>query len=134
MPIGDGLFNNYKQCNFCGRPLPLNYEEDTCPTCKEYQLFHEVKEYIRENDVNEYMVSKHFHIPLRQVKEWIREGRIEYRQSTTEQLKNVHCQICGAPVSFGTMCPKCLKKEHSRRGYMVNKKNNDDGRIHYIDK
>ena len=48
------LFGNYKYCEECKRPLPLTYKENLCPSCIEQKLFREVKEYIRENDVNEY--------------------------------------------------------------------------------
>ena len=78
MAVEEGLFGKYKQCEFCGRPLPKNYEGDLCPRCKDNQLFREVKHFIRSNNVNEYEVAAHFDIPLKQVKEWIRDGRIEY--------------------------------------------------------
>ena len=54
------LFGNYKYCEECKRPLPLTYKENLCPSCIEQKLFREVKEYIRENDVNEYDVAEHF--------------------------------------------------------------------------
>ena len=74
--------DKYKYCEFCGRTLPKHYEGTLCPTCQEAQLFRNVRDYIRANTVNEYEVAEHFHIPLRQIKEWIREGRIEYHGST----------------------------------------------------
>ena len=74
------IFDKYKYCEFCGCPLPKSYEGNLCPNCQEAQLFRNVKEYIRSNVVNEYEVADHFHIPLRQIKEWIRDGRIEYRK------------------------------------------------------
>ena len=67
--------DKYKYCEFCGRTLPKHYEGTLCPTCQEAQLFRNVRDYIRANTVNEYEVAEHFHIPLRQIKEWIREGR-----------------------------------------------------------
>ena len=39
MAVEEGLFGKYKQCEFCGRPLPKNYEGDLCPRCKDNQLF-----------------------------------------------------------------------------------------------
>lgn len=98
-----------RECAECHRPMPISYKEDICPACKERELFNEVKEYIRANDVNEYDVSSHFHIPLRKIKEWIREGRIEYK-NTTEASITIHCQNCGAKINFGSLCPKCLKQ------------------------
>ena len=37
-----------------------------------------MKDYIRENNVNEFQVAEHFGIPLSIVKRWMRELRIEY--------------------------------------------------------
>jgi len=71
---------NYKYCEYCGAPIPRNSEEPYCAQCRERVLFLEVKDYIRENNVNEFQVAEHFGIPLRLVKHWMRERRIEYIQ------------------------------------------------------
>lgn len=31
--------NLTKQCKFCARPLPKNYDENLCSECKEHMLF-----------------------------------------------------------------------------------------------
>ena len=119
MAVEEGLFGKYKQCEFCGRPLPKNYEGDLCPRCKDNQLFREVKHFIRSNNVNEYEVAAHFDIPLKQVKEWIRDGRIEYRTDNA-----------------ATLCPKCLKllNQHgSSVAFSKDKNNVGDSRMHYLD-
>lgn len=77
--VNAGLFHNFRVCAVCGRRLPEAYDEELCPSCKNEQLLHEVKDFIRANDVNEYQVAGHFNIPVSTVKNWIREGRIEYR-------------------------------------------------------
>ena len=97
------------------------------------QLFREVKEYIRANDVNAYDVADHFHIPLHQVKEWIREGRIEYRENPSAKIEELHCQRCGTPISFGTLCSKCLKHVNSGKGTSVGSGYETDERMHYLD-
>lgn len=131
------LFGTYKQCSFCHRPLPANYEDELCPKCREHQLFRDVKEFIRSNDVNEYEVAEHFNIPLRMVKGWIREGRIEYKAKdpeTQKTLEGLHCEKCGAPVKFGVLCPKCTREMNSSKGYGVNiLVNADDSRMRFID-
>ena len=81
--------DKYKYCEFCGRTLPKHYEGTLCPTCQEAQLFRNVRDYIRANTVNEYEVAEHFHIPLRQIKEWIREGRIECLKLMNTQGRSV---------------------------------------------
>lgn len=113
------LFGEYKECEICHKPLPYAYEETICPNCLDIQLFHDVKDFIRAHDVNEYQVAEHFQIPLYKVKEWIKEGRIEYKLNPDGSITNVRCQQCGAPVSFGTLCPKCLKASKARHGYEV---------------
>lgn len=109
----DDAFNNYKFCEICRRPLPQTYTDDLCPDCQKEELFRKVKEYIRENDVTEYDVAYEFNISLHQVKQWIREGRIEYKDKRLNAASNTNlkCGICGAPITFGTVCPKCLKQK-----------------------
>ena len=63
----------YKYCKKCGRVLAPSYQEDLCPSCTESELFDKVRDFVRENDVNEYDVATHFSIPVRQVKGWIKE-------------------------------------------------------------
>ena len=54
-------------------------------------LFAEVKDYIRENDVKEIDVAEHFGIPVSKVRRWIKEGRIQYKEG--ENITPIHCQI-----------------------------------------
>ncbi|MGN0141552.1 MAG: FeoC-like transcriptional regulator [Roseburia sp.] len=126
------LFEDYKVCDSCGRPLPFNYKEATCPGCKELALFHEVREYIRANDVTEYDVAEHFSIPLTLVKKWIREGRIEYKEESTPTIKSTHCLHCGAQVTFGTICPKCLKQMNAS-GYSASVSKDAANRMRFLE-
>lgn len=127
------LFDNLKECENCKRPLPREYSEALCPLCIESQLFHRVRDYIRENDVNEYQVADHFNIPIRQVKEWIREGRIEYKTDNSASIAGLHCQRCGTPVSFGSLCPKCLKILNGNKGFGIAKSGNENNKMRYLD-
>lgn len=112
------LFDNSKLCSICHRSLPDNYEGDMCPVCQENQLFSDVKEYIRAQDVTEYQVAEHFNIPRMLVKKWIAEGRIEYKEQE-EKIVNLHCSLCGAKITFGTLCQKCYReKYHTAAGYV----------------
>ena len=64
------LFSEAPRCTQCGRILPDVYEEDDiCPVCKEANLFAEVKDFIRENDVREMDVAEHFDIPVYSTRE-----------------------------------------------------------------
>lgn len=106
------LFDAPKECKDCHRALPEDYEDELCPRCKDRELFSRVKEYIRSNDVTEFMVAEEFNIPLSKVKGWIREGRIEYKELNIPKIESVHCTKCGAPIRFGSLCSQCQKKSN----------------------
>lgn len=99
-----------KECKQCKRQLEKYYNEDICPTCKEINLFSDVKDFIRSNNnVQEVDVATHFNIPISKVRAWIRDGRIEYKNSNGKSISGVHCGICGAKIAFGTICPDCYR-------------------------
>lgn len=130
-------FENVRLCEFCNRRLPHNYHQALCPNCVEYKLLHDVKDYIRENIVNEYQVAEHFQIPLRQVKRWIQEGHIEYRKTKDgAALSGMHCQRCGAPVFWGTLCHTCLKLlSNNTKGYSIQQPNaSADDKMFFLDR
>lgn len=128
--LSRSLFEDYNTCELCGRALPTEYQKVLCPSCIEQQLFMDVKEYIRANDVNEYDVAKEFHIPLSRVKQWIREGRIEYKDKRLNTLR-MHCLKCGAPITFGTLCPKCMRQQDTS-GYTKHMET-DPSRMRYLE-
>lgn len=109
-----------KVCKICKRFMDPRYPEDVCFACKEIELFANVKEYIRTEVVNEYMVAEKFNIPLSQVRNWIREGRIQYNKiSAKNAIKSTNCQKCGKPIAFGSICTLCLKDLNGNKGYYM---------------
>ena len=133
--ISKSLFNNEaRSCKECRRDLKPEYPDDTCPACKERLLFNQVKEYIRENDVTEFQVSEHFHIPHFKVKGWIREGRIQYKDLQTPTMETLHCQECGEPITFGTLCTKCLRKSNISGNAIGKSGDEDDVRFRFLQK
>lgn len=124
------LFQNYKYCEICHRNLPLNYKETVCPVCSEHALFQNVKEYIRASDVNEYQVAEHFQIPFQLVRKWIREGRIQYKETSKTKV-TMHCHICGVQIAFGNICPKC-HKEQNISGGISQKRSTDSGNMRHL--
>ena len=124
------LFENYKYCEICSRNLPPDYAESICPVCSEHALFQLVKEYIRSEDVNEYQVADRFQIPLSLVRKWIREGRIQYKETTKNKVR-MHCQLCGVQIAFGSICPKCLK-EQNISGTVINPYHTDSGNMRHL--
>ena len=127
------LFGNFRYCSYCHRPLPLSYEEDFCPACKDQHLFPEVRDYIRSHDVNEYNVADHYYISVHKVKSWIREGRIQYKDENLSQSLVLHCQLCNAPISFGALCPKC-SKNRNRVGQTAFSFQDNDGNMRFLTK
>lgn len=102
------FFSRCKKCSNCGRPLPNDYRFELCADCEDYELFDRVREFIREHDVNEIQVAEHFRIPRRKIRAWIREGRIQYKNSP-ESLTPLRCRKCGNQIQFGEYCYKCLR-------------------------
>ncbi len=98
----------YKECKNCQRRLDIAYPMDLCTNCQEDVLFARVRDYIRGQTVNEYMVAEHFDIPLRKVRKWIKEGRIEYVELGT-QIVGTTCSRCNKPITFGTLCSDCMR-------------------------
>lgn len=100
-----------RECKQCGRSLDKDYNDDLCPACKEMNLFAEVKEYIRLNDVKEMDVARHFDIPISKVRKWIKQGRIEYKMPDGKTVSGVKCRVCGKKIEFGIICPECLRRQ-----------------------
>lgn len=76
----DNLRPYARTCTKCHRRIPASSSNDMCSECLKKELFPAVKEYIRQNDVNEIEVSDHFGIDRQLVREWIREGRLEHKR------------------------------------------------------
>lgn len=124
-----------RECASCHRVLPADYKFNMCPKCKEDLLFSQVRDYIRNNEVNEYMVANEFQIPLRKVRGWIKEGRIEYVDTDT-RIVGTKCQRCGKRVSFGMLCPECMRLlnySNKKIQLVSDPDNKDDGRMRFLE-
>ena len=127
------LFDHVKCCAVRHRTLPDRYNGELCPNCKENELFSEVKEYIRSKDVTEFQVAEHFNIPRLQVKKWIAEGRIEYKEQE-QKIENLHCSNCGEKITFGTLCQKCYREKYHTRAAYATLKEAGDTRMRFLEK
>ena len=128
------MANEYKYCKLCKKALPLSYQKDFCPACEEIRLFDDVREFVRSNDVNEYQVAEYFDIPVRIIKQWIKEGRIEYKERTTGNVMSSYCSRCGVPVNFGSLCPKCLRLLNGEgRGYGKIESSEEAAKMRFLD-
>lgn len=124
-----------KYCRMCKRVLPPSYNKEYCPACEDLRLFDQVREFVRSNEVNEYQVADHFDIPVRVVKQWIKEGRIEYKERDKKNIMSTFCSRCGAPVTFGSLCPQCLRLMNGEKtkGYAKVEKHEDDNKMRFLD-
>ena len=122
-------------CPQCGRMLPADVPKgEVCDACKEMNLFAEVREYIRTHEVNEFEVAIHFNIPRRKVLSWIKDGRIEYREDEgTKFLARGHCEMCGAPIAFGSLCTRCKRKveDQKKQGFAIIKPKDEDEKMRF---
>ena len=100
----------------------------------EMVLFDAVRNYIRDNDVNEFEVAEHFGIPLTKVKDWIKNGRIEYREVEGATLPgDRRCFLCGKSISFGNVCTKCNREQSGKAQGMLAFKpeNKENGKMRF---
>lgn len=76
----DEPISKFRACANCHKAIPKSSQSEYCPSCYAEKRYKEIKEYILDNDVTELEVADRFGISVSQVKEWIREGRIEYKK------------------------------------------------------
>lgn len=122
--------SDVKTCPECGTVLHELYQHKLCPLCMERNLFSEVKEYIRNNDVREQDVAEHFNISISKVRGWIREGRIQYKGDSKDTISGVNCRFCGKPIAFGTTCAECHHLQDLQ--IVANLKKTDRNKMHFI--
>ena len=94
-------------CKGCGRLFNALTRTRLCPTCqsKLEGKFQEVKEYINQNPGSTIdIVSEACDVPAKQIKQWIREERLEF---TEDSMIGLACEICGASIRTGRYCDKC---------------------------
>ena len=125
-----------KYCKMCRKALPPLSDWEYCYACEELLLFDKVREFVRNNDVNEYQVAEYFDIPVRMVKQWIKEGRIEYKEKDKAGIMSNYCSRCGQPVSFGTLCPQCLRLLNGEKARMIGfskPEEGEEGEMRFLD-
>jgi len=97
---------NIGNCPRCGKLYAVN-PKGICPTCvaqvdEEYQR---CADYLRENkQTNIYILSDETKVTVKQITQFIREGRI-----SIADFPNIGypCESCGTPISDGRLCKDC---------------------------
>ena len=106
---------NVRNCRSCGRIFNYVVGPVICPGCREKTeaKFQEVKEYIRNNKgVGIMEVSEACDVEASQIRQWLREERLEVTEDSAIFL---NCESCGAPIRCGKFCEKC--KTDMTRGF-----------------
>lgn len=113
-------------CISCRRLFNYISGEKLCPECKEEmdKCFADVKEYLYEHKgASIKKVSEEFDIPERTIHRWLKEGRLELSEGSMITLE---CEGCGANITSGRFCNKCLM--NTKKGFqdMLPKKQASD--------
>ena len=96
-----------KTCRKCKRLFNYIGGPAICPQCREEleKKFQEVKKYLFDNrGANISDVVENCDIDEAQVRQWIREERLEFSSGINI---GVTCETCGTPISTGRFCEKC---------------------------
>ena len=78
-----------------------------CTACREglEAKFQQVKTYIYENPHSSIAsVAEDNDVSVKQIKQWIREERLEF---TEDSMIVLACEICAASIRTGRYCEKC---------------------------
>ena len=95
-----------RNCRNCGKLFNYISGPFVCPGCRDAleAKFQEVKKYIYEHPgVNISDVSEACDVETSQVRQWVREERLEFTEGSLE----LACEKCGTAITSGRFCPKC---------------------------
>lgn len=96
-----------RNCRACGRIFNYVSGPILCQVCRETMegKFQEVKDYIRNHPgVGIPEVSEACDVDPSQIRQWLREERLEVTEDSAIFLS---CENCGAPIRCGRFCEKC---------------------------
>lgn len=108
-----------RNCRRCRRLFNYLGGQNICPVCKDEleKQFLKVRDYIRENPgVPLQEVADANEVTPNQIKDWIKEGRLELAKGSAITL---NCEKCGEPILRGRFCDKCNDKMADRLNALV---------------
>lgn len=140
----EGLYMDVRNCKKCGRMFNYVAGPVVCPNCKDSleEKFQEVKKYVSEHQgcgIRE--VSEECDVSTQQIKQWLREERLEF--SSDSQIA-LNCESCGAPIRSGRFCDKCktsmtqnLQSAYKKAAVLTQKpkeSTKDNPKMHFLDR
>lgn len=90
-----------RNCRQCGRLFNYLGGPPICQACREAveEKFQQVKEYVRNNPgSNIQMVAEDNDVTVQQIRQWIREERLEF---SADSQVGIECEGCGASIRTG---------------------------------
>lgn len=130
-----------RNCRECGRIFEYFVGPQVCQECrtKNEKKFLEVRDYIYDHeDTSISTVAEACDISERQLRQWVREERLELKSAS---ISGVTCEICGKAITSGRYCEKCKAqtlrelKEISKSGYAVQpKEDTDKAKMRYFNR
>lgn len=96
-----------RNCRKCGKLFNYIQGVPICPSCKEEveKTFQEVKTYVREHkNAGIQEVAEACNVETSQIKQWIREERLEFTSDSSVMLP---CEKCGTMIRSGKYCDRC---------------------------
>lgn len=98
---------NVRNCRNCGRIFNYIAGPITCQSCREKleAKFQDVKDYIRSHPgVGIPEVSEACEVDPSQIRQWLREDRLELTEDSPIRLM---CEGCGEQIRSGKYCDRC---------------------------
>lgn len=131
-----------KVCTKCGRIFTyMGFGHLYCPTCKSLDeiSFGKVRDYIYENGVaSATEVSENTGVSVRQIEQYLREGRLEIPENSPIFIK---CEMCHADIRSGRICSNCgLKLSNVMRiemdidEFQIGEKPKTNGKMRFLNK
>ena len=96
-----------RTCRKCKKLFNYMTGPVICPVCREKMEdeFKTVKAYIEDNPkVDIRTVSEECEVDVSQIRQWIREERLEFASDSSVGL---NCDRCGKMIKTGKYCPEC---------------------------
>lgn len=94
-------------CSICNRLFEPSSDITVCPNCYKAheEEFKIIRQYIREHpNSNIVEVSEACNISIPQIRRWIKEERISYKE---ESKIGIECERCGKMINTGRYCAVC---------------------------
>jgi len=105
-------------CKVCGRFFEAEVASEYCPPCKaiDDQYYESVRNYLSQRPrASIFEVTTELKIPVKTIKRFLREDRLEIVEANNGFLK---CDVCNIPIQSGYLCKSC------KHGKFGNKYNN----------